>query len=87
MTHGLDFKTPKSPHHVIYSRYRLDEESPYMRKYLCDIFDELFYVYWIWISELIITSYFTIEFLLIGNLKLSTSRHNLNNYNTFLQKY
>ena len=28
MTHGLDFKTPKFPHHVIYSRYCLDEENP-----------------------------------------------------------
>ena len=41
-THGLDFKTPKFPHHVIYSHYRLDEENPYMKKtILCDILDEL----------------------------------------------
>ena len=33
-TRGLDFKTPKSPHHVIYSRYRLDEENPFMQKTL-----------------------------------------------------
>ena len=33
-THELDFKTPKFPHHVIYSRYRLDKENPYMQKNL-----------------------------------------------------
>ena len=30
MTHGLDFKTPKFLIHVIYSRFCLDEEIPYM---------------------------------------------------------
>ena len=29
---GWDFKSPKFPLHVIYSRYRLDEENPYMKK-------------------------------------------------------
>ena len=28
MTHKLDFKTPKFPSQVIYSRYRLDEDNP-----------------------------------------------------------
>ena len=37
-THGLDFKTPKFPHHVIYSRYRLEEENPYILKKLHVIF-------------------------------------------------
>ena len=34
MNHGLDFKTPKFPCHVIYIRYRLDEENPFMQKIL-----------------------------------------------------
>ena len=33
-TDGLDFKTPKFPHHVIDSRYRLDEGNLYMQKKL-----------------------------------------------------
>ena len=33
-TDGLDFKTPIFPRHFIYSRYRLDEENPYMQKKL-----------------------------------------------------
>ena len=37
MTHGLDFKTPTFPHHVIYSRYHLDEENPYMPKKLLNV--------------------------------------------------
>ena len=37
-TDGLDFKTPKFPHHVIYSRYRLDKENPYMQKNLYVLF-------------------------------------------------
>ena len=28
-TYGLDFNAPKFPYHVIYSRYRFDEENPY----------------------------------------------------------
>ena len=64
-THGLDFKTPKFPRHVIYSRYRIDEENLYMpKKALCDILDELCSVSWTCMSWLIITSYFLIKFLL-----------------------
>ena len=66
-THGLDFKTPKFPYHVIYSHYRLDEDNPYMQKKpLYAILDDLCYVCWICISWLIITSYFPIEYLLRG---------------------
>ena len=43
-THGLNFETPKFPRHVIYSRYRLDKENPYMQKNpVCAILDELCY--------------------------------------------
>ena len=38
MNHGLDFKTPKILHHIIYSRFRLDEENPYMKKKLDVLF-------------------------------------------------
>ena len=38
MTHGLDFKTPKFPHHVIYSRYCLDEDDIHMQNFLYMIF-------------------------------------------------
>ena len=31
-TDGLDFKTPKFPHHVIDSRYRLDKGNLYICK-------------------------------------------------------
>ena len=31
-THGLGFKTPKFPHHVIYIHYRIDKENLYMQK-------------------------------------------------------
>ena len=37
-THGLGFKTPKFPRHVVYSRYRLDEENPYTQKILYVLF-------------------------------------------------
>ena len=37
-THGLDFKTPKFLHHVIYSCYLLDKENhPYMQKNCCTV--------------------------------------------------
>ena len=50
-THGLYFKTPKFPHHVIISRYFLDEENPYMqKKSICAILDDLCHVCWSWIS-------------------------------------
>ena len=39
-THGLDFKTPNFPHHVIYSRYSLEEENPYIPKKIHVIFWE-----------------------------------------------
>ena len=39
-THGLDFKTPNFPRHVIYSRYCLDEENPYMQK-------NVYVLYWV----------------------------------------
>ena len=40
MTHGLDFKTPKFIHHVIYRRYRIDKENPYMQK-------NIFVLFWV----------------------------------------
>ena len=64
-TDGLDLKTPKFPHHVIYSRYCLDKENIYMQFFsLFAILDELLYVCWSCISQVIITSYFPIKFLL-----------------------
>ena len=38
MTHGVDFKTPKFPNHVIYSRCCLDEENPFMQKNIYVLF-------------------------------------------------
>ena len=41
-THGLDSKTPKFSRHVIYIRYCLDEEDPYMQIFsVCAILDYL----------------------------------------------
>ena len=37
-THGLDFKTPKFPHHVIHIRCRLDEDNPFMQKNIYVLF-------------------------------------------------
>ena len=38
MTHGLDFRTQKFPHDVIYSYYRLEEENTYMPIFIYVIF-------------------------------------------------
>ena len=37
-TDGLDFKTQKFPPHIIYSRYRIDEENPYTQFFLFVLF-------------------------------------------------
>ena len=42
-THGLDFKTQKISHNIIYSCYLLDKENPYIQNIICAILDELCY--------------------------------------------
>ena len=46
MTHGLDFKTPKFPHQVIYiSVYRLEKIIHICKNIdVCAILDQLYYV-------------------------------------------